>query len=211
MKFCENCGALLQDSFLILCPNCGIPLNFLENFIRSIPEVKAAFIVSMEGLPIASSLPQGVDETKMAAMTASLLSLAERTILEMKKGEFDQLYIKGSDGYILFLKAGPNAVLTVSATKDVRFGLIFLDCKRICQKIAKLISNGFDFDDKDYFPFPYISKSPTPPEDLSLVGQLQPKRVSNEEELRNKPYCKHCGTLLPEGQSICHVCGKKVI
>jgi len=113
--------------------------DILKKLLGAIPEVKAAAIVSAEGLPIASALPQGVDETRIAAMTAALLSLAERSVIEMEKGEFDQLYVKGSDGYLLVLQAGPNAVLTVSTTKDVRLGLIFLDCKRTCEKIAKLI------------------------------------------------------------------------
>jgi len=113
--------------------------DILKKLLSAIPEVKAAAIVSAEGLPIASALPQGVDETRIAAMTAALLSLAERSVIEMDKGEFDQLYVKGSDGYLLVLQAGPNAVLTVSTTKDVRLGLIFLDCKRACEKIAKLI------------------------------------------------------------------------
>ena len=113
--------------------------DLLKKLLAAIPEVKAAAIVSAEGLPIASALPQGVDETRIAAMTAALLSLAERSVIEMEKGEFDQLYVKGSDGYLLVLQAGPNAVLTVSTTKDVRLGLIFLDCKRTCEKIAKLI------------------------------------------------------------------------
>ena len=113
--------------------------DILKKLLSAIPEVKAAAIVSAEGLPIASALPQGVDETRIAAMTAALLSLAERSVIEMEKGEFDQLYVKGSDGYLLVLQAGPNAVLTVSTTKDVRLGLIFLDCKRTCERIAKLI------------------------------------------------------------------------
>ena len=113
--------------------------DILKKLLAAIPEVKAAAIVSAEGLPIASALPQGVDETRIAAMTAALLSLAERSVIELDKGEFDQLYVKGSDGYLLVLQAGPNAVLTVSTTKDVRLGLIFLDCKRTCEKIAKLI------------------------------------------------------------------------
>ena len=113
--------------------------DILKKLLAAIPEVKAAAIVSAEGLPIASALPQGVDETRIAAMTAALLSLAERSVIEMDKGEFDQLYVKGSDGYLLVLQAGPNAVLTVSTTKDVRLGLIFLDCKRTCEKIGKLI------------------------------------------------------------------------
>ena len=72
-------------------------------------------------------------------MTAALLSLSERAIIEMSKGDFDQLYIKGSSGYLLILQAGPNAVLTVSTTSEVRLGLILLDCRRTCEKISKLI------------------------------------------------------------------------
>ncbi len=111
----------------------------LKKLLAAIPEVKAAAIVSVEGLPIASALPQGFDETRIAAMTAALLSLAERAIQEMRKGDFEQVYVKGSDGYLLVLAAGQNAVLTVSTTKEVKLGLIFLDCKRTCDKIAKLI------------------------------------------------------------------------
>lgn len=113
--------------------------DILKKLLNAIPEVKAAAIVSAEGLPIASALPQGIDETRIAAMTAALLSLAERSVIEMEKGEFEQLYVRGNEGYLLVLQAGPNAVLTVSTTKDVRLGLIFLDCKRTTEKIAKLI------------------------------------------------------------------------
>ena len=70
--------------------------DLLKKLLGAIPEVKSAAIVSAEGLPIASALPQGVDETRIAAMTAALLSLSERAIIEMNKGDFDQLYIKGS-------------------------------------------------------------------------------------------------------------------
>ena len=113
--------------------------DLLKKLLGAIPEVKAAAIVSAEGLPIASALPQGVDETRIAAMTAALLSLSERAIIEMGKGDFDQLYVKGSDGYLLILQAGPNAVLTVSTSSEVRLGLILLDCRRTCEKIAQLI------------------------------------------------------------------------
>jgi len=111
----------------------------LQTLLASVPELKAATIVSTEGKPIASALPQGVDESRIANMMVPLLSLAEKAINEMKQGEFEQLYVKGKEGYLLVLPAGPNAVLSVSTTKDPRLGLIFLDCKRTCEKIAKLI------------------------------------------------------------------------
>lgn len=113
--------------------------DILKKLLASIPEVKAASIVSVEGLPIASALPRSVDETRVAAMTAAMLSLAERATQELQKGDFEQVYVRGTEGYILVMGAGPNAVLTVSATRDVKLGLIFLDTKRACEKIARLV------------------------------------------------------------------------
>ena len=113
--------------------------DLLMKLLSAIPEVKAAAIVSVEGLPIASALPQGVDETRISAMTAALLSLAERAVHEMEKGDFDQLLVRGSEGDLLVLAAGTNAVLVCSTTKDIKLGLILLDAKRMCEKIAKLI------------------------------------------------------------------------
>ena len=111
--------------------------DILKKLLVTNPEVKAAAIISPEGLPIASALPKSVDETKISAMTATLLSLSERALIEMRTGEFAQLHIKGSAGYLFVMQAGLNAVLTVSTTNDVRLGLILLDCKRTCEKIAK--------------------------------------------------------------------------
>ena len=130
----------MKEKVTVMDPNTPDSLDdILKRLLGAIPEVKSAAIVSAEGLPIASALPQGIDETRIAAMTAALLSLSERAIIEMGKGDFDQLYIKGSNGYLLVMQAGSNAVLTVSTTKEVRLGLILLDCRRTCEKIAQLI------------------------------------------------------------------------
>ncbi|MFX0105663.1 MAG: roadblock/LC7 domain-containing protein [Candidatus Hodarchaeota archaeon] len=113
--------------------------NILVKLIDAIPEVKAATIVSVEGEVLASALPKDVDEMTIAVMTAALLSLAESAITLIKSGEFEQLFIRGKDGYLLVLPAGPNGVLSVSTTKDVRLGLIYLECMRVSEQIAKLI------------------------------------------------------------------------
>jgi len=113
--------------------------KILVRLIAALPEVKAATIVSAEGEVLASALPEDVDGMTIAVMTAALLSLAESAINLIKSGEFEQLFIKGKDGYLLVLPAGPNGVLSVSITTDAKLGLIFNDCKRVSEKIAQLI------------------------------------------------------------------------
>lgn len=179
--------------------------SLLNKLLGAIPEVRSAAIVSAEGLPIAYAFPEGIDETRVAAMTATLLSLSERTILEMKKGDFDQLYIKGSEGYLLVMQAGPDMVLLVSTTKDVRLGLILLDCRRTCEKIAQI---GGDFDDDDdRYPYPYIFKPPEPPGDIKMATQL-PVNKFIEKELENETNCQYCGMKLTDEERISHNCRK---
>jgi predicted regulator of Ras-like GTPase activity (Roadblock/LC7/MglB family)/predicted ArsR family transcriptional regulator len=113
--------------------------NILVNLIDTVPEVKAATIVSIEGEILTSALPQDVDEMTIAVMTAALLSLAESAITLIKNGDFEQLFIQGGIGYLLVLPAGLNAVLAVSTSRNVKLGLTYHDCKQVSEQIAKLI------------------------------------------------------------------------
>jgi len=117
--------------------------NTLEGVLNelqgSIPEIEACAIVSVEGLPIVSALPTDVDEAKVAAMTAAMLTLGEKAAMELGKGELEQVNIKGVNGWLLVVQAGLNACLTVSTTANAKLGLIFLDMKRAAEKVAAMI------------------------------------------------------------------------
>lgn len=113
--------------------------DVLKDLEIAVPQIQAVAIVSVEGLPIASALPADVDETMIAAMTAAMLSLGERAAAELNKGELEQVYIKGKEGYVVAMGAGDNAVLTLSASKDAKLGMIFLEMERAAKKIAELV------------------------------------------------------------------------
>jgi predicted regulator of Ras-like GTPase activity (Roadblock/LC7/MglB family) len=91
----------------------------LETLLRqaqgSVPGLEASALVSMDGLIIVSSLPSEIEEDRVAAMTAAMLGLGERTADELGRGMLDQIYIKGPNGYVLIMAAGDNAVLTAIA------------------------------------------------------------------------------------------------
>jgi len=113
--------------------------DLFSKLIRAIPEIKAVVLVTAEGMPIASMVPQEVDDVKVSAMVSALLSISEQVIIDMKKGDFHQLNIKGSEGFILILQASPNEVLMISTTSDVRLGLLFLELN---QTIGGILENN---------------------------------------------------------------------
>ncbi|BCX81909.1 conserved hypothetical protein [Methylomarinovum caldicuralii] len=102
-------------------------------------DIEASGVISIDGLMMAAVLPQGMDEDRVGAMSAAMLSLGDRTAQELARGELEQVLIKGDKGYVLMTHAGREAVLTVLAKPQAKLGLIFLDVKRAAENIAQLI------------------------------------------------------------------------
>jgi len=103
------------------------------------PDIEAAAIVSVDGLPIASSLPQGVEEDRVSAMSAAMLSLGERIATELGRGMLDEVYVKGEKGYVILRAVGEEAVLTVLARQQAKLGLLFLDMRRAAEELAAIL------------------------------------------------------------------------
>jgi predicted regulator of Ras-like GTPase activity (Roadblock/LC7/MglB family) len=111
----------------------------LRDLQVSSPSVEAAAVVSVDGLSMASSMPAEVEEDRVAAMSAAMLSLGERIAGELGRGTLNQVYIKGENGYVILMAVGEEAVLTVLARKDSKLGLIFLDMGRAVEDLEKLV------------------------------------------------------------------------
>ncbi|MCC6802871.1 MAG: roadblock/LC7 domain-containing protein [Anaerolineae bacterium] len=111
----------------------------LRDLQASSEGVEAAAVVSVDGLSIASSLPAGIEEDRVSAMSAAMLSLGERIATELGRGMLQQLYVKGENGYVILNAIGEEAVLTVLARREARLGLIFLDVARTVQDLGHLI------------------------------------------------------------------------
>ena len=102
-------------------------------------DIEASGLISTDGLMMAAELPASMDEDRVGAMSAAMLSLGDRTAQELARGTLEQVLIKGENGYVVMTHAGPEAVVTVIAKPNAKLGLIFLDIKRAAESIASLI------------------------------------------------------------------------
>jgi len=105
----------------------------------STPDIEASAVVSVDGLIIASALPPDVEEDRVSAMSAAMLSLGERIAGELGRGMLDQVYIRGAHGYVILSSVGEEAVLTVLARQGAKLGLVFLDMRRAAEDLSRLI------------------------------------------------------------------------
>jgi len=128
-----------NEAAIVPKPRIELMMDRLRDLQASSPDVEASAIVSVDGLTMASALPSSVEEDRVSAMSAAMLSLGERIATELGRGKLDQVYIKGENGYVILMAIAKEAVLTVLARDRAKLGLLFLDMRRATEDLANLL------------------------------------------------------------------------
>jgi hypothetical protein len=114
--------------------------RLLKSMEASAPGIEASALVSVQGLPIVSAMPKGVDDAIIAAMSAAILGVGERAAKELSRGNLQQILIQGDAGYIILNRAGQDALLAVMTKIDSNLGMIFFMIKGVAQKLSLLMA-----------------------------------------------------------------------
>jgi hypothetical protein len=112
----------------------------LKNFVSTTADVQGAAMVTPDGLPLASSLPGGMDEERVSAMSAAMLSLGDRIGKELSRGNIDRIYVEGEEGFSILTSCGQDAVFLVLAGRAAKQGVLMLEIKRTLEALKPAIS-----------------------------------------------------------------------
>ena len=116
----------------------------LDDFLSVTSEAEAAAVVSADGLPMASALPPHVEEDRLAAMSAALLTLGEKAAAGLDRGDLAQVFVEGDDGYVVLMAAGPHAVLVTVTSKKAKAGLLLFEMRQVAARVASVMAeDGF--------------------------------------------------------------------
>lgn len=114
----------------------------LDDFIRSSPDVEAAAVVSFDGLPMASALPDELEEDRVGAMSAALLSLGEQAALGLGRGLLNQVFVEGEHGFVFLMSARDQAVLAAIASRSAKIGFMLFEMRRAADRIGRALEAG---------------------------------------------------------------------
>ncbi len=119
----------------------------LDDFIRSSPDVEAAAVVSFDGLPMASALPPEMEEDRVGAMSAALLSLGEQAAIGLGRGQLNQVFVEGEQGFVFLMSAKDQAVLAAVARRTAKIGFMLFEMRRAASRIGDVLLEGKSDDD----------------------------------------------------------------
>lgn len=114
-------------------------LSILTLLISKSTHIQAAAIMTRDGMSLVSCMDKSVDSDTLSAVSASLLSLAARALSNMNKGHLQQVLIQGSEGFLILIGVGNNAVLSITSEFDSRLGMLLHEAKLSAREIANLL------------------------------------------------------------------------
>lgn len=145
----------------------------LDSFLDVSAETEAAAVVSADGLPMASALPPHVEEDRLAAMSAALLTLGERAAEGLGRGELGQVFVEGDSGYVVLMSAGPHAVLVAITSKQSKVGLVLFEMRRAAAEISDVMAES-------------VSR-PAPPIETPMVTPVTPAEAAISDAMPQPP------------------------
>jgi uncharacterized protein len=113
--------------------------RILTELVGQVPEIEAASVVSFDGLAMASALPDGMDEDRVAAMSAALLSLGERAAEGLGRGELSQVYVEGENGNVFLVSADDEAVLVAVSSRGAKVGMMLFEIRRAAKALGAVL------------------------------------------------------------------------
>jgi predicted regulator of Ras-like GTPase activity (Roadblock/LC7/MglB family) len=117
----------------------------LRKLHLAVAGLKASVVVNRDGLLVAS-YPPGDDDAllsptsspQVAAMSATLTGLAERTLDRLDQGGLKRLMMEGDEGIMVVYPAG-RATLAVLVGKDAQMSRVLYGTQKTAQDVAEVL------------------------------------------------------------------------
>jgi uncharacterized protein len=111
----------------------------LNDFVQGSPDVEASAVVTFDGLVMASALPFDMDEDRLGAMSAALLSLGEQAANGLGRGDMRQLFVEGDHGFVFLMSAREQAVLAAVTSRAAKIGFILYEMRRAADVVGAVL------------------------------------------------------------------------
>ncbi len=135
--------------------------EILEELLKSGSDITRAILITARGVVtreapglqprIGSYLidsPKPLSNPEFALFGSALVNLAHTLLMQDTGGDLEEIFMSCADDFspktlTSTMKAGSRAILTIFTPSDVKFGYAWIESKKACKKIEKVIPPDF--------------------------------------------------------------------
>lgn len=111
----------------------------LRNIVEHSTDIQGVAVISMDGLIISAVLPSKMEQMRVGAVAAGILSLSGRSVGQLGRGDLQQTLVQGTDGNVIITHAGKNAALVALTGSNINLGMAFLETQEGVQTVTDIL------------------------------------------------------------------------
>jgi predicted regulator of Ras-like GTPase activity (Roadblock/LC7/MglB family) len=122
----------------------------LAELCDSLDGVLAAVVVSIEGFVVASHPPgeeafaenEAANSSQVAAMAATLVAVAVRTLSRLEQGDIERMLVEGRYGVMIVIPVSDDAAIAVLLEKGAKLGIALHTGQIAAQRIRNILEGN---------------------------------------------------------------------
>ena len=116
-------------------------LRLIMEILMNLEAVSGVALINSVGSIVSSLLDETLNEAKVAAIGATILSVSERTCIELGHGKFNLTYIDGESGRALISRIGTENIIIIIFNKFSTTQEIFNEYFKIFNLLKDSVSS----------------------------------------------------------------------
>ncbi|MFO1349305.1 MAG: roadblock/LC7 domain-containing protein [Gammaproteobacteria bacterium] len=114
----------------------------LQKLLDTCPGAHGALLATADGFVVAKVFKEDMADKTLAAISSSLMSLAESVAYEGRQGPCQNVIVEAEAGHVVSLRINHTRVLTVIAARRTRLGMLLSAAKVGAEQLAKILDSG---------------------------------------------------------------------
>lgn len=114
-------------------------VELLEKLVGDIPGMTGNMVVGRDGVVIRSNLPHNLSVDELAAITTSIMALADVLLTGAASGSLDRLRVVGTQGQVLGVPIADDVSLVMFARRSIDPDLAFEFAARTSLQMAQFL------------------------------------------------------------------------
>ena len=112
----------------------------IKDFVINTAGIDGVVLATSEGLEMASYFKSSISGEDVAAMGVALLSVSQKISMALGRGEFEKAMTFASNGSVIIMNVGEEAVLICVNSKDIKLGLLLYELSKFNRELKELLS-----------------------------------------------------------------------
>ncbi len=114
-------------------------VEVLEKLVSDIPGMTGNMVVGRDGVVIRANVPANLGVDDLAAMTTSMVALADVLLASAASGSLDRLRVVGTQGQVLGVPIADDVSLIMFARRSIDSDMAFENAGRAALQMAQFL------------------------------------------------------------------------